>query len=57
MVAVEWDDLTHAAAFLLGAALATIATLRIVRHIAVLFGGDRYRRLRPDPPDDQNRAG
>ena len=49
---MSWGDLTHAAAFLVGAALATIATLRIVRHVAVLFGGDRYRRRHPDdtPP-------
>ena len=52
MAAVSWGDLTHAGAFLVGAALATAATLRVIRHLAVMFGGDRYRRRRPPDDDD-----
>jgi hypothetical protein len=45
--AVEWENLNLAAAFLLGAVLATIAVLRIVRSLTNFFAG--YRT--PRPPD------
>ena len=52
MFAVEdWQNVTHAGAFLLGAILATIACLRIVRAITTLFD-DTTRRHRRRPPDD-----
>lgn len=52
MVAVDWGDLAPAGAFVAGAVVATFAVLRVVRHLAVMFGGDRYRRHRRPPPDD-----
>ena len=66
MLAADWDwgNLTVAGAFLLGAVLATIACLRIVRAVAVLFDeGPRRRGLAPwrrphttddEPPEDEN---
>ena len=55
MLGVDVEALTLAGAFVTGVVLATFAVLRVVRHLAVMFGGDRYRRrLRPprDEPDD-----
>jgi hypothetical protein len=52
-VALDWSNLLPAAAFVLGAILATIGTLRVVRAVAVMFGGELRRgRRRPDgdPP-------
>ena len=39
-----WENVSLAGAFLLGAILATIACLRIVRAVTVLFDGTRHRR-------------
>lgn len=43
---VDWDSVNLAGAFLLGALLATLAVLRVVRAVMVLFdhGPDRPRR-------------
>lgn len=52
VAAISWQDLTVPAAFLLGAGLATVATLRIVRHVVTFFTGvERRRRFRRD--DDE----
>ena len=48
--AVEWANLTVAGAFVLGAVLATIAVLRVVRAVTGVFDGvddRRWRRRRP----------
>jgi hypothetical protein len=53
----EWENLQLAGAFLLGAILATIAVLRVVRAVTVLFEGSaRRRRLRPPPPEQEEQA-
>jgi hypothetical protein len=54
LAGVNVEAVTHAGAFLIGAIIATIAVLRVVRHVAVLFGGEHYRhpRRRPDEPDE-----
>ena len=44
MLAAGWEDLTHAGAFLLGAVLATIAVLRVVRAVTSVFEGLEARR-------------
>lgn len=44
MVAVaDWSAVTAAGAFVLGATLATIAVLRVVRAVAVMFRQERHR--------------
>ena len=49
----EWTNLHVAGAFLVGAILATMATLRIVRHVTEFFAGvERRRRRPPGPPTD-----
>jgi hypothetical protein len=52
--AVDWSALTPAGAFVLGAILATVAVLRVVRAVSVMFGGELHRRRRrpPTPPAD-----
>jgi len=53
VLGVQWDDLTVAAAFTLGAVLATIACLRVVRAVTNVFDSAAPRRLPRDrPPDD-----
>lgn len=49
--AVDWSNLTVAAAFVLGAVLATVGVLRVVRAVAVMFEAEirRDRRHRDDP--------
>ena len=37
MLAVDWGALVPAAAFVLGAVLATVGVLRVVRAVAVMF--------------------
>jgi hypothetical protein len=51
--AVDWSNLTVAAAFILGAVLATLATIRVVRAVAVMFGGELRRGRRGPPPSDE----
>ena len=47
MGTAAWDALTLAGAFLLGAVLATVAVLRVMRAIGAYFAGlDRDRRRR-----------
>jgi hypothetical protein len=46
--AVDWDNLVPAAAFVLGAILATIATIRIVRAVSGTLREER-RKDRDDP--------
>lgn len=55
--AIDWSNLTVAAAFMLGAVAATVATLRIVRAVTAMFErvDDRHRRRpyrRPERDDD-----
>lgn len=52
--AIDWSNLTHASAFLLGAALATIATLRVMRIVSDFYSGQerRPRRRRSDEEAD-----
>jgi len=45
--AVDWANLNIAAAFVLGAILATVATLRVVRSITDFFAGTDRQRRRP----------
>jgi hypothetical protein len=44
MAAVEWDAVNLAGAFVLGAILATVAVLRVVRAVAVMFRQELRRR-------------
>ena len=48
--AVEWDNFELAAAFILGATLATVATIRVVRAVSTMFGGELRRRGRASAP-------
>jgi uncharacterized membrane protein YesL len=55
---VDWASLTFAGAFVVGAALATIAMLRVMRAVLAIFEDDpqlrrRQRRRPPEPPDDE----
>jgi hypothetical protein len=53
MIGADAETYTIAGAFLLGAVLATIATLRLVRLVVDYFAGvDRRRRLARPPRDD-----
>lgn len=54
IAAHDWANLTVAGAFVLGAILATVSVLRVVRAVAVMFGGElrRGRRRRADDDDD-----
>jgi hypothetical protein len=47
----DWANLTLAGAFLVGAALATVATLRVVRHVTAFFS--KVERERHGPPGDK----
>jgi hypothetical protein len=47
VIAAEWSNLTIAGAFLLGAVLATVAVLRVVRSLTNFFAG---YHTRPPPP-------
>jgi hypothetical protein len=51
--AVDWANLQVAGAFVLGAILATVAVLRVVRAVAVLFGPDQYRHVPRRRDDDR----
>jgi len=61
MVSNGVADLTHSGAFLLGAALATIATLRIVRYVTDFFSGvkpsDRGRSVPVRAPSNRGIRG
>ena len=46
MLGVEWENLNLAAAFVLGAALGSLATIRVMR--AVMQTYDRQARTRDD---------
>ena len=48
LAAIDWDNLSHATAFLLGATLATIATLRVMRYVTDYYA----RRGRPRRRND-----
>ncbi len=49
---IDWSNLQVAGAFVLGAILATIAVLRVVRAVAMMFGGE-LRRTRRRPGDTE----
>ena len=54
---VQWENLGYTGAFLLGAILATIAVLRVVRAVSGMFEDvDRRRRRRPPVDDDEDDA-
>ena len=64
LAALDWSNLSHATAFLLGATLATAATLRIVRSVTNFFasvrrdagggtGGTSTDQPPPGPPTGQ----
>jgi hypothetical protein len=53
LAAIDWDNLVPAAAFVLGAILATVAVLRVVRAVSLMFGAE-IRRGRRRPPDDDD---
>jgi hypothetical protein len=52
--AVDWANLVPASAFVLGAVLATVATLRVMRAVISSFQPESRRRLTP-PRKDQPR--
>ena len=52
--ATDWANLTVAGAFVLGAILATIAVLRVVRAVSLMFGGELRRTRGRRPPDDDD---
>ena len=56
MIAAEfdWSNLTLAGSFLVGAALATIATLRIVRHVTAFFAKVERERGGEQPPSSSS---
>jgi len=47
LAAVDWENLTIPAAFLVGAVMATLATLRIVKHVTNFYASLR-RHEGPD---------
>lgn len=59
LAAIDWTNLAPVGAFVVGAVLATIAVLRVLRVVAVMFGAElrRGRRRPPDDPDDDARSG
>lgn len=51
MVGVDWTNVNLAGAFLVGAILATVATLRVVRAVTQFFAGvDRHPRRELSEP-------
>ena len=50
--AIDWENVTHAGAFLLGAVLATVAMLRVVRAVTTLFDDTTRRRHRRRDDED-----
>jgi hypothetical protein len=55
--ALDWANLTVAGAFIAGAALATLATIRVMRAVISAFEGTKQRRRlqipkRKDQPRD-----
>jgi hypothetical protein len=52
---VQWDSLSLAGAFLIGAALATIATIRVVKHVTNYFASLVVTQPldKSDEPDDE----
>jgi hypothetical protein len=53
VVGVEWSNVHLAGAFLIGAIVATVATLRVVRAVTNFFAGVERPRRWPRPPDQQ----
>lgn len=53
LAAVDWGNLVPAAAFVLGAILATIATIRVVRAVTIMFGGQIHSRRRSTQAQDE----
>ena len=52
MLGVDVESISLAGAFLLGAILATVAVLRVVRSVSAMFEGVERRRRRPPRDDD-----
>lgn len=51
LATTDWENVTHAGAFLLGAVLATFATLRIMRSVTNFFGSTERERRRRERED------
>jgi hypothetical protein len=49
LAAVDWEALTVPGAFMLGAVLATVATIRVVRSVTNFFTHTTEHRDRPGP--------
>jgi hypothetical protein len=55
---VVWENLAITGAFLLGAVLATFATIRVVRAVSAMFEREpRHHRRRDDDQDSSGSAG
>jgi len=52
VVATDWSDLELVGAFAVGAILATIALLRMLRAVVSVFDKPMRRRWRHDDPDE-----
>jgi hypothetical protein len=48
LAGTDWSNLTVAGAFVVGACLATIAYLRLTRHMLGMFGRERGRKTGTD---------
>ena len=46
--AVDWSNLTVAAAFIVGALAGAVATIRLTKHIAQYWDRDRHEPPHPD---------
>jgi hypothetical protein len=47
--ATDWANLTVAGAFVVGAVAGTVATIRVVKHIAQFWDRERHEPPHPDP--------
>ena len=59
MLAVEWSNVHLAGAFVLGAVLGALATIRIMRAVLQTFNryGPRRNANEPPPPDESGDGG
>lgn len=54
LASINWENINIAGAFVLGAILATIAVLRVVRAVSSTFTGEIRRSRRKRPPDEDD---
>ena len=52
LAAVEWGNLTHAGAFVVGAALGSVGTIRVMRHVLGYAREDQRATPRRYPSED-----